>query len=152
MATQDRDLIRRRQKVVEELTQTREREKKLVTALAGLDALLELGNENQAPQSQATGVLSIEPLDSNSIKRLIVDQALAQPGEFTAPGIFRHMRKILPDRDLNPTTVSHALRRAAEEGRIAIVERGSGKRATRYKAPEGEGEENGAGTGKVPAP
>lgn len=143
----DRSLVQRREKLAGELEDLRRRVSRIETAIAGIDALMELDNE-EPPRFHIVSATDVG--DSKKIKDVILHEAIEQPSPFTAPVLCGRLQHKFPDRSFNPTTVSHTLRRAAQEGLFRIVEQGSGKRPTQFMSCFVEEEEDEVGAGKAP--
>lgn len=119
----------------QEIAKLGQRNAKLAVALQGIDAALELEDERavfRAPADMIEAPRAIrEGGGGDTIKDTIIAEAMRQPGIFTAPSLYEEMRK--GDPGINFSTISHALRWAAERGVLRVVEKGAGKRASTYE-------------------
>lgn len=78
------------------------------------------------------------PADRGQLKGLLKQVVERAEGPFTAESIRREIEMIAPGFGAKPASVSRLLKRLAEQGDIAIVEKGEGRRPTKYARDQGE--------------
>jgi hypothetical protein len=152
-----------RKELLREQARLRDRLNAVDTALKGIAAVIDL---NLADIGDSDSTAAADTNGTASLKDRIVAEARRQLGPFTSTELYEILCTRFADRRLNKTTVSHALREAAERGELQVLQRGAGKRPTMYRTTgqsleiaemsvgfDPEGDEDGAETsGEVPAP
>lgn len=118
----NKTLTRLRDQFRAEAEQLRQRLAKLEKALEGMEAAIELAGDDIEPST---------PSEDENVMGLIVDEATNYEGEIRAPEFATHLEDKY-GRYFNRSTVSHALRKAAEEGKLKLLEKGQGKRSSVY--------------------
>jgi len=126
-------LVQLRKDLLKEQKRLNDRLAAIDTALKGIAAVIDL---NLADASETANGRDESLVAGPTLKDRIVDEARRQPGQFTAPQLFEDLQKRLSDRNLNKSTVSHALREAAERGILRAVTPGAGKRPTVYQTTQ----------------